>query len=98
MYNYIITLVTETETINEIGDTIKVAAEREVFADIKSVGMKETYEAMGVGLKPELTFVLADYYDYDEECLIIYDGKRYKVIRTYIKQSNELEIVVTRVV
>ena len=58
-----------------------------------SVGMKENYEALAVGLKPELVFVFSDYYDYDDQEFIEYETKRYKVLRTYRKESNELEIV-----
>lgn len=96
MYNDVITLLTITQTVNEIGDTVESISKKEIFAHVKSVGMKEKYEALNVGLKPELVFVIADYYDYDDQEHIEYDSKRYKVLRTYRKESNELEIVVTR--
>jgi SPP1 family predicted phage head-tail adaptor len=96
MYNDVITLLTITETVNEIGDTIPSEARKDVFAEVRSIGMKETYEAMSVGLKPEMTFVIADYYDYEDQEDIEYNGKRYKVLRTYRKGTNELEIIVTR--
>jgi SPP1 family predicted phage head-tail adaptor len=96
MYNDVISLLTITQTVNEIGDTIESITKSDVFAMVKSVGMREKYEALNVGLKPELVFELADYYDYADQEHIEYDGKRYKVLRTYRKESNELEIVVTR--
>lgn len=96
MYNDVITLLTITETVNDIGDLVETVAKKEVFAQVRSVGMKESYEALAVGLKPELTFVLADYYDYDDQEFIEYNSVRYRVLRTYRKTSNELEIVVTR--
>lgn len=96
MYNDVITLLTITETINEVGDRVESITKKEIFAKVKSVGMKEKYEALNVGLKPELVFEIADYYDYDDQEHIEYDSKRYKVLRTYRKVSNELEIVVTR--
>lgn len=96
MYNEVITLLTITETIDPIGDLVETIVEKEVFAKVKSIGMKEKYEALAVGLKPEYTFVLADYYDYDDQEDIEYNNERYKVLRTYRKDSNELELVVTR--
>lgn len=96
MYNDIISLLTITQTVNEVGDTVESISKSDVFAMVKSAGMKEVYEALNVGLKPELVFELADYYDYGDQEHIEYDGKRYKVLRTYRKDSNELEIVVTR--
>lgn len=96
MFNDVITLLKITETVNDIGDMVATIARKEVFVQVKSIGMKETYEAMSVGLKPELTFILADYYDYDKQEDIEYESNRYKVLRTYRKTTNELEIVVTR--
>lgn len=96
MYNDVINLLTITETINEIGDRVESVTKKEIFAQVRSIGMKEKYEALNVGLKPELTFVIADYYDYDDQEHIEYNSIRYKVLRTYRKNTNELEIVVTR--
>ena len=96
MYNDVISLLTITQTVNEIGDTVESITKKEVFAAVRSAGMKETYEALNVGLKPEMVFVLADYYDYDDQEHIEYNSIRYKVLRTYRKATNELEIVVTR--
>jgi SPP1 family predicted phage head-tail adaptor len=96
MYNEVIELLAITETINEVGDRIESITKKEVFAQLRSVGMKETYEAMNAGLKPEKVFVLADYYDYNDQEFIEYENERYTVLRTYRKNSNELEIVVTR--
>ena len=96
MYNDVISLLTITQTVNEVGDTVESISKSDVFAKVKSAGMKEVYEALNVGLKPELVFEIADYYDYADQEHIEYDNKRYKVLRTYRKDSNELEIVVTR--
>ena len=40
MYNYVITLLTITETVNDIGDLVETVEKKEVFAQIRSVGMK----------------------------------------------------------
>jgi len=96
MWDDVITLLSITEEANNIGDIVETITRKEVFAQIRSIGMKEKYEALSVGLKPQYTFILADYYDYDGQESIEYDGERFKVLRTYRKDTNELEIVVTR--
>lgn len=97
MYNELITLITESGSKNSIGDPITTPSRKDVLVDVRTVGMKETYEAMSAGLKPEYNFVLADYLDYDGQELIEYEEKQYKVLRTYRKSpSDELEIIVTR--
>lgn len=96
MYNDVITLLTIVEAENAIGDIVETITKTDVFAQVKSIGMKESYEALAVGLKPEMAFLIADYYDYDNQEHIEYNSVRYKVLRTFRKSSNELEIVVTK--
>lgn len=102
MYNDVIALLSITEAEDDIGDLVETTVKKDVFAQVKSIGMREKYEALAVGLKPELTFVIADYYDYDNQESIEYgldlqgNPIRYKVLRTYKRDTNELEIVVTR--
>ena len=95
MYNEVIKLMDVTTATNPAGDVIETITKKEVFAKVKSVWMKEHYAALGVGLKPELVFVLADYYDYDDQEFIEYEDKRYTILRVDRKQSNELELVDT---
>jgi len=67
MYNDVIYLIKDTRTVNEYGDMVTTQTERAVFAQVKSIGQSEFYQAAAVGLKPEIKFVIADYLDYDEE-------------------------------
>lgn len=96
MHNDILTLVKESFDTNEYGDSVTIENTREVFCKVKSVGMKEKYQAQAVGLLPEVVFELPDYYEYDNERKVRYDGEGYRVIRTYKKENNEIELVVTR--
>ena len=70
-------------------------SKREIFCGIRSVTRSEFYQANATGYTPSMVFVLADYYDYEEETLVEYDGKRYRVIRTY-RTGQALELVVTK--
>ena len=92
--NDIIKFLTTTvsTTVNSVGDFDKTRIERQVFAEVKSVGMKEYYEAVTLGLKPEIKFVLQDYDDYQGEKEVAYNGIRYEVTRVYRTENNLLEL------
>ena len=93
--NDVIQLLTTTvsTTVNSVGDFDKTRISRQVFADVRSIGMKEYYQAVTTGLKPEIKFVLEDYNDYQNEKEIAYNGIRYEVIRAYRTTTNLLELI-----
>lgn len=100
MFDSVIKLMKETNTVNEYGDTVQTFPERNVFAEVKSIGQSEFYQAEAVGLKPEIKFLIADFADYqDEKCLKYtpFGGTEeiYTVLRTYRNKLN-LEIVCKR--
>lgn len=101
MYNEIITLVDETKTVDSYGDTNVTRTSRDVFAELKSIGQAEFYQAYALGLKPEIKFVLPDYLEYKNEKIVLYRGYtdeediEYKILRTY-RNGNSLEIVCSR--
>ena len=63
-----------------------------VFAEQKSIGQSEFYQAQTAGQKPEIKFKLTDYMDYQGQRYLIHEGIRYTVLRTYRTVGNELEI------
>ena len=104
MYNSVIKLIQETTTVNKYGDLINAETEREIFAEVKSIGQSEFYQAAAVGLKPEIKFVIADFLDYQGEKKLKYapfDNSEtpteitYNIIRTY-RTGLALEIVCNR--
>lgn len=101
MYNAAIVLVSEEKTVNAYGDIEIAETERNVFAELKSIGQSEFYQAQAVGLKPEIKFVLPDYLEYrDEKKLKFKDfneeaEQEYTVLRTY-RANNQLELVCKR--
>lgn len=100
MYDSIITLIAETNTVDEYGDTVTVETERTVFAEVKSIGQNEFYQAQAVGLKPEIKFVIADFADYQNEKKLKYTPfggteEVYTILRTFRTRYN-LEIVCKR--
>ena len=87
----------ETNTVDEYGDTVQTFTERNVFAEVKSVGQSEFYQAEAVGLKPEIKFVIADFADYQDEKQLKYTPfggteQIYTVLRTYRNKIN-MELV-----
>ena len=95
MYNDVIYLITENTTVNEVGDIISSSTERAVFAEVKSIGQTEFYQAQALDLKPEIKFILADYYDYKNEIKLKYNNENYNVLRTY-RNGVQLEITAYR--
>ena len=68
---------------------------REVFAEVRSVGMRESYEARSLGLMPELVFRLELAEDYRDERRLTYSGVDYKIVRTYLI-GDGIELVCER--
>jgi hypothetical protein len=81
--------------MNEVITLIKGTTRREVFCRLRSIGHAEFYEAYATDYRPELKFVLADYFEYDGETYLDHDGVLYRVIRTY-RVGHELEITAGR--
>lgn len=62
---------------------------RTVLAEVADVGMNEYYQAMSLGLNPEIAFEMTDFADYEGEKLLIYEGIRYRVIRATRRGMRE---------
>jgi len=100
MFDDVIKLMSKTDTVNAWGDTISTYTEKQVFAEVRSVGQTEFYQAQTVGLQPEIKFVIADFADYNGEQQLKYTPfggteQVYDVLRTYRNKIN-LEIVCKR--
>jgi SPP1 family predicted phage head-tail adaptor len=64
---------------------------RSAFANVESASMTEHYTAAAAGKKTELkaTMYAAEY---EGETLIGYDGKEYRVVRTY-RPKNRMDMI-----
>lgn len=69
---------------------------RQVYCTVRSVGMREAYEAMSHGLHPEWVFVLTHSFEYHGEKRCIFHGVEYRVIRTYVNENDGIEITAER--
>lgn len=94
--NDIIELISTVTDIDENGFEIKVETRREIFADKKSVRASEFYQAQNQGYKLDVMFNVKPY-EYEDEEYLIFEDKKYKIERTYEKDSENLEIVCSKV-
>lgn len=95
MYNDVIELGKQQIVTDKYKNQIKAYVFREVFAEVKSISQSEYYTAAQNGIKPAYKFVLADYYDYDNEDIVKYNDVLYHVVRTY-RNGLQLEITVEK--
>ena len=90
-------LISVTETTSGTGDTVQTEQYSMSYAEIVSPYMRETYEAMAQGLKPEFVAVLPSCYDdYHGERQLEYQGCRYNIIRVYRANDGTCELTVSR--
>lgn len=95
MFRDVITLVAENPAAHGLLDDV-TETQKQVFCSVRSVGMNEAYQAMSNGLHPQFVFVLTDYADYSDEKIVLYNNKRYRVVRTY-RQNQGIELTVEEV-
>lgn len=101
MFNNVIKLVKEVKSVDGYGDTTTTQHEKVIFAELKSIGQSEFYQAQAVGLRPEIKFIIADWLDYNDEKIVRYkafndaEEQEYTVLRTY-RDGNTLEIICKR--
>lgn len=95
MYNHELTLIGEEVIYDDYGVPRKTETRTNVLCDVKSVGRNEFYGAATSGLKPEIVFVMHGY-EYKGEKSVEYEGNRFKVIRTYSTDFEEVELTCER--
>ena len=92
LFKEVIKLISTTTTENDMGDTIEVQDERQVFADKQSIRQTEFYQAAATGLRPELMFIVRSI-DYQDEKKLKHNDKVYTIIRTYDRDGELTELI-----
>jgi SPP1 family predicted phage head-tail adaptor len=64
---------------------------KDIFANKKSVRSSEFYQASQSGYRLDLMFEIRSI-DFENETYLVFNGKRYEIIRTYDKGEN-IELV-----
>lgn len=89
-------LIAESPKAHGLFDT-PTETTRRVYCTVRSVGQTETYQAAAVGLNPEWKLVLAHAFEYQGEKLLDFRGERYRILRSYVTESDEIELTIQRV-
>lgn len=90
-------LVKKTYIPDAIGNEIEATIERVVFCEVKSISRTEFYQAAQANLKPRAAFIIYGF-EYDNEDTVIYNGIKYKVIKSYKINENDLELTCEKVI
>ena len=95
MKSTVVTLIGESPEAHGVGIDL-TEMKRTVYCTLKSIGMQEAYQAMGIGLKPELKVILAHDFEYEGEPVAELFGERFKILRTYITEKDGIELTLQR--
>lgn len=90
----VITLITQTITTDKYGNEEATETERTVYCEVDSVSQTEFYAAANTELNPEYRFTIF-FGDYQGEDLVLFNGARYSVYRTY-RTGDDLELYTER--
>ena len=97
-----LTLISSTITYDDIGNPIEMPIEVNILCGIKSIGRTEFYNAAANGLKPNYIFIVHPY-EYNGETYIEFSEdenpkQKYKVIKTYKPNFEDLELTCEKVI
>lgn len=92
MWRDVVDLGDWQETITH-GEPVRALVWTTVFANKKSVRASEFYQAMNVGMKPELVFEIRSA-EYEQQEMLRYNDHEYSILRTYDK-GEFTELVVS---
>lgn len=87
----IIKLISKENIQDENGVFHPQEIERQVFCSVNSVRQSEFFQGGQAGLKPSYRFDLFRY-DYNDEEIVLYQGQRHRVYRTYIRKDDSIEL------
>lgn len=88
----VIYLVSEEPEAHGVFET-REETPRMCYCRVNSVTRSEFYKARENGIQPIYAFTLSEYADYNGEKIVLYKDKRYRVIRSYVK-NHAVELTV----
>ena len=94
LYADVAYLISETITVNSVGDAIPTETKRMVYVEVKSIGLKRKIEAMATGLNIDFKLILADVREYEDEKFVEYRGVKYNVTSVYVADDQSVELTV----
>ena len=87
-------LISQTFTVNTVGDSIATESSRTVYVEFQSIGLKRKIDAMATGLNVEFKLLLKDIAEYDDEKVIEFRNKRYNIKNVFIRDDQHVELTV----
>lgn len=90
-----ITLITETQTQDTIGQIVTSESTVDVIGEVKSVTQSEYMSGRQDGLSPAFVF-LVSIFAYSGQTIVSYKGERFSVYRTYEADENTIELYCER--
>ena len=96
MKSAVLTLIRENPEAHGVG-TEPDESKRKVYCTLKSIGMQEKYQAMSIGLNPEVKVILRHDFEYKGEDLCELNGRRYSILRTYVTEADGIELTLQRI-
>lgn len=95
MYDGIATLYAIKQGVaDEYGNVVEVYESRDVYVMPRGVYQSEYYNAAQLGIHPSITFIIANRADYNDEKIVKYEGKEYRVVRAdWNAQRDSISLV-----
>lgn len=87
-----INLIKQTFEANSIGDLVATETRRTVFCVVESITARRGTDALSNGNHPEIKFTLSNVLEYEDERILEYNGKRYNIITSSIKDGDRVEL------
>lgn len=91
----VVTLLGESPKAHGVFDETEITR-RTVYCEVKSITQTEVYQARATGLNPEYRLVLSHTFEYRGEKRCEFRGIPYNIIRTYMNESDGIELTVQR--
>ena len=82
----VVSLVREAPAAHGIFEAGVSETATQVFCQVESVSRTEYWHALQNGLEPSYVLRISEYADYNGEKLVIFRGRRYRVLRTYVTE------------
>lgn len=96
-YDHELTLIKQTYTEDELGNQIPIEVRNSILCEELSVTRSEFYNAAAQNLRPSKVLKVHRF-EYDDESLLEYeDGFKYRIIRSYGVNTEELELTCEKV-
>jgi len=95
-FDHEVTLIKEATVYDDLGNPTKTEVKTPILCDLRSIGRNEFYSAAVQGMKPDIAFVIYSF-EYDDQNIVEFEGKRYTVLRTYGSDWETVELTCERV-